>query len=392
MRSMEKRSANRRSIILFLTSYFARFPNIGGAMAEHYAGLYNTFSERFSLHYDCYWYDEERMEFYKFLHGRYQLTTARFLPAIVLQLFGRFIKQHKKLVVVMPYPYAVSKLPFLVFAMLLFALKLVGAVKIVLDVIDVPAYKGRETGKLLVVPFTVHEILCFKLASSFIVNSQGWRRYFLDKNVKNDVLHVISDSSFHHLIKPRPRLSSHDAFHVLYSGNLSAGRGIENLVECVGRIRKRGYNIRLLLTSGGAPKLDLLHNEWINVYLSLPYISFVSVLSKADACVIPYAPDSYWDRAFLSKLSVYMAAGKPILSTNLPEIRRILRKWNCGLVARDWTEMEKLIIRLYENPELASILGKNARTAVERVYNWAAAAVELEKLVKNVLSSEASSQ
>jgi len=354
-------------------------------MAHHYAGLYNTFSERFSLHYDCYWYDEKGMEFYKFLNGRYQLTTSRFLPAIVLQLFGRVIKQHRKLIVVMPYPYATSKLPFLVFAVLLSALKLVGAVKIILDVLDVPAYKGREIRKWLVVPFAVHEILCFKLASSLIVGSQGWRRYFLDKNVKNDRLHVIYDSSFHHFIKPRPGLPSQDLFHVVYSGNLSARRGIENLVECIGKIRKRGYNVRLLLTSGGAPKRGLPHNEWIKVYLSLPYDAFIGVLSKADACVIPYPPGSYWDRIWLSKVPVYMATGKPILSTNLPEIRRILRKWNCGLVARDWTEMGELIIRLYENPELASILGKNARTAVERVYNWETASVALNTLVESLL-------
>jgi len=377
-----------RPLVLFIVSYFARFPHLGGAMAEHFVGFYNTFSELFSSEYDSYWYDEERMELHKFAAGRYEVTNSRFLPLIMLRFFGDCLKRRRRLLVVTPYPYAFSKLPFFLFAFFLYALKVIGPVEIIVDVIDVPAYSGRETGKWKARPFAIHETACFNIASRLIVNSEGLREYFLGKNVKGKKMCVISDGSFHHLIKPRTK-SHPDFFNVLYSGNLSLERGIKDLMQCVERVRKRGYDVRLLFTSGGSgarARVDWPDSEWLQVFTSLPYLDFVEVISNADACVVPYPPKSYWDKTFLSKLSVYMATGKPILSTNLPETRRILRKWNCGLVANNWGQMEELIIRLFEDRELALSLGKNARIAAEKVYNWEEGAKALNSLFNDVLS------
>ena len=80
-----------------------------------------------------------------------------------------------------------------------------------------------------------------------------------------------------------------------------------------------------------------------------------------------------------------MAGGKPVLSTNLSETRRILQKWNCGLIARNWTEMEELIIKLCKDRKLASLLGKNARIAAEKEYNWEVSAHKMNMLIKEVL-------
>jgi len=55
-------------------------------------------------------------------------------------------------------------------------------------------------------------------------------------------------------------------------------------------------------------------------------------------------------------------------------------------VARDWTEMEELIIKLCKNRELMLQLGKNARIAAEKEYNWEKYARKLEGLIeKHVL-------
>jgi len=99
---------------------------------------------------------------------------------------------------------------------------------------------------------------------------------------------------------------------------------------------------------------------------SYPWPTFVNdVLASADVCVIPYPPDSFTFRyASPAKLSDYMAAGKPIISTNLFYTAKIIKKYNCGFVAKNWDEFEFYIEKLYNDRELAKKLGENGLRAL----------------------------
>jgi glycosyltransferase involved in cell wall biosynthesis len=84
-----------------------------------------------------------------------------------------------------------------------------------------------------------------------------------------------------------------------------------------------------------------------------------------------------------AKLFDYMAAGKPIISTNLKEVGDIIRSNDCGLVAENWAEFEVHLKRLYEDRALATKLGKNGRVAVEKYFNYELiAAMFLENLIE----------
>jgi glycosyltransferase involved in cell wall biosynthesis len=98
---------------------------------------------------------------------------------------------------------------------------------------------------------------------------------------------------------------------------------------------------------------------------SYPWPIFVNnVLANADVCVIPYPPNSLtFSLASLAKLSDYMAAGKPVVSTNLLYTAKIIRKYNCGFVAKNWSEFELFLEKLYNDRELAKRLGENAYRA-----------------------------
>jgi len=379
--SANKRSKHKPLAVLFLASYFTRFSGIGGPYGERYVGLYNTFSELFQSKYDCYWYDESGVRLYRFTDGRYKVSTARFLPRILLQLTRRTIKQHGRLLVIALYPQACYKPSFLISSILLFALKISGFVTMILDIIDVPAYAGRETSKLTL--FLFHEIICVGMATHVIVNSNSWRNYFSQKYSKNRELKpwLISMGSFHHLVTPSHR-DSNDSFNLLYSGVMAPGRGIERLVKCVENVRKRQSNVRLLFITAGTPKVALPQREWLHVVVTRGnYLGAINALSEGDACVIPYSPGPYLNYCFLAKMTTYMVAGKPIISTNLYQTKKILQKWNCGLVARDWTEMEELVVKLCRDRELMLQLGKNARIAAEKEYNWKKLARKLEWLI-----------
>jgi len=374
-------------IVLFLTRYFTRFPYIKGPYGERYVGLYNTFVEMFSSKYNFYWFDEAEMRLYRFINREYKLTGDRFLPTILLRLIQESIRKHKQFLVVASYPSGCYKPSFIVSVGFLLTLKFLDRIKIILDVVDVPAYFGRKTGKWKVPFLSAHEFLCMRMASHLIVISEAWDEYFLKKGFthKRQEASVIPMGSFHLLIKPKNR-SSTGAFNLIYVGSVVRGRGIEKMVECIENVRKKHYDVRLVIATAGVPKIPLQKRKWLQVSSNVPtYLDMCSLLSRADACLIPYPPGSYWDNAFIAKLSVYMASGKPILSTSLPETKKILQKLHCGLVAKDWEEMGELIIKLYKDRKLSSFLGRNARVAAEKTYNWETCARTLNTLVKNVL-------
>lgn len=117
--------------------------------------------------------------------------------------------------------------------------------------------------------------------------------------------------------------------------------------------------------------------------VSYPWPKFVNdVLASADVCVIPYPPDSFTFRyASLAKLSDYMATGKPVVSTNLFYTAKIIKKYNCGFVAKNWDEFEFYIEKLYNDRELAKKLGENGLRASGE-FNYVLLA---EKLFDNLL-------
>lgn len=108
------------------------------------------------------------------------------------------------------------------------------------------------------------------------------------------------------------------------------------------------------------------------------------ILFRSDICVIPYPSNRLcFFRAVPAKLFDYMAAGKPIVSTDLKEVSDIIRMFNCGLVARDWKEFKLHLERLCHDRELAKKLGENGRRAVKKYFDYESLAdVLLKKLVK----------
>jgi glycosyltransferase involved in cell wall biosynthesis len=63
---------------------------------------------------------------------------------------------------------------------------------------------------------------------------------------------------------------------------------------------------------------------------------------------------------------------KPILVSENSTMAEIVRENNYGIVVncRDVKEIKEAIIKFKNNPELCEQLGKNARKAYDKNYNW----------------------
>jgi glycosyltransferase involved in cell wall biosynthesis len=108
----------------------------------------------------------------------------------------------------------------------------------------------------------------------------------------------------------------------------------------------------------------------------VPYERVPAALAEASVALLPL-PDEPVARLFTSPLKLfdYMAAGVPIVASDLPSLREVLRDGENGLLAPagDADAFAAAVRRLLANPALADRLGRQARIDVQQ-YSWDARA------------------
>jgi glycosyltransferase involved in cell wall biosynthesis len=119
----------------------------------------------------------------------------------------------------------------------------------------------------------------------------------------------------------------------------------------------------------------------------VPPADVANHLSRADILVLPNSANAVSSRYTSPlKLFEYLAAGRPIVASDLPALREVLRDGiNALLVpADDPAALAASLLRLIQDRPLAARL---ARTAFDdaALYSWDARAARLESLFRSVV-------
>jgi glycosyltransferase involved in cell wall biosynthesis len=182
---------------------------------------------------------------------------------------------------------------------------------------------------------------------------------------------------------------------VAYAGHLYAWKGVDVLLEALGRLP----GVKGLIVGGHAaePDLERVRRRAAELGLS-DRVTFTGLveparvaehLVRASILVLPN-PASAISTHFTSplKLFEYMAAGRAIVASDLPAIREVLADGRNALLVTpgDAGALAAAIRRLLDDPSLAQRL---ARAALEdvREYTWARRAERIEKLFEQVLAA-----
>jgi glycosyltransferase involved in cell wall biosynthesis len=181
---------------------------------------------------------------------------------------------------------------------------------------------------------------------------------------------------------------------VAYAGHLYAWKGVDVLLEALARMP----TVRGLIVGGHAAEPDLARTRSVAERLGLTdRITFTglveptrvpALLSDAAVLVLPNTASAISTR-FTSplKLFEYMAAGRPIVASNLPSIREILRDGENALLVPPGNAdaLAGAIDRLLADPDLSARL---ARAAFDEVpaYSWDRRAERLEALFADVIA------
>jgi glycosyltransferase involved in cell wall biosynthesis len=112
-----------------------------------------------------------------------------------------------------------------------------------------------------------------------------------------------------------------------------------------------------------------------------------SILSACDICWLPLRDTGANRGRWPIKLSDYMAAGRPVISTNVGDLGHFVKKHNIGLVSSDTpSELSSRINELLEDFEKRKMMGIRARYLAETDYSWDTISRKLENFY-NILSA-----
>ena len=170
---------------------------------------------------------------------------------------------------------------------------------------------------------------------------------------------------------------SDDGPVVCYAGKMSNDRGIELLIEAA-RILNRSYFVLLggTLKEIGRLRQQIEQNDIANIRLVgfVPPAKVPRYLCGADILVAPYTTKiPTLHVASPLKIFEYMATGKPIVISDLPTIREVVKDgYDAILVEPDSIESLVMGLKRALTPEARQI-GINARQTVQR-YTWQARA------------------
>ena len=170
---------------------------------------------------------------------------------------------------------------------------------------------------------------------------------------------------------------------VCYVGSISAMRGIRELVRACALLRTDATLALAGQFSEAALEREVRADPaWPGVrHLGhLDRGGVAEVLAESVAGLVTLHPAPNYLDALPVKMFEYMAAGIPVIASDIPLWRSIVESNQCGVCVdpRDPAAIAAAIDRFIVDPDYARTLGDNGRRAIIGQYNWG---VESEKLL-----------
>lgn len=180
---------------------------------------------------------------------------------------------------------------------------------------------------------------------------------------------------------------------VLYQGGLQQGRGLERLVRSAARVEKAYFVfigggrlaqplMRLVDELGLEQRVRFIPTVSLTELPSYTASADIGVQPIENTCLNHFTTDS-------NKLFEYLIAGLPVIASDLPEIRHIVRANGIGLLVKPGSEeqLAEALGHLVSESERRAHMQKNSLIAA-RSMNWEQQEGALLELYRRILGGE----
>lgn len=174
---------------------------------------------------------------------------------------------------------------------------------------------------------------------------------------------------------------------VFYVGGASFRYGSDMLIEAMQRVVEHVPTARCrFVTSQFAYLADhpLRHAPWLIVE-HRSFDELPTLMTAAAIAVSPLRRTEYNDLAMAVKLFDFMSYGLPVVSTDCTEMAALVKEVDAGLVVEDNVDALAVgILRLLQDRDLATRLGRNGYQAIQSEHSWQHRGQEVLRLVEEI--------
>lgn len=194
-----------------------------------------------------------------------------------------------------------------------------------------------------------------------------------------------------------PNRDQHTPPVALFLGSFRAWHGVTDFVRAALLLLSQGYPYRFVLVGDGPERAqaEALAQAWPGYFRftgAIPYEQVPAELHRAHVGVAPFTttphPALRAAGFFWSPLKVYeyMAAGLPVVTTNLHPLNTIIREGQEGALFQenDVDGLAQAIVRVLENIPHAREMGRHAQERVVAHYSWQRHCEELERVMMDM--------
>ena len=177
--------------------------------------------------------------------------------------------------------------------------------------------------------------------------------------------------------KPPRQQTPERPFTLAYIGLFAPGvRSVESILDALGYLAKQGEPVRLRIAGGRQMEAlvkELGLQELVIFSGFVPSDKLSEWLQEADVGVVAYEVNEFSNTTVSNKLFHYMAAGIPVLATDMVPTRRIIEEVGCGQiipVGSTPLDIARILLQLRDASETRAAMGVRGQRAVVMKYNW----------------------
>ena len=197
---------------------------------------------------------------------------------------------------------------------------------------------------------------------------------------------------------PLPQRAAGEPAQLLYVGTLADWQGLGVLVEALPKVlERRGVRLRVVGRGRSRQRKDLLRRlrrlrvaERVTIEPGRPHDDVPALIAGADVCL---APLGYNERNVVQgccpiKVLEYLACGRPLVASNLPVVRELVRdEREALLVAPDAPDaLAAAVLRLLDARALAQRLARHGARRMRARFTWERSRGRLLAVYERLLS------
>jgi len=186
-----------------------------------------------------------------------------------------------------------------------------------------------------------------------------------------------------------------DRFVLVFVGSLKPWHGIDTLMSSFSRLRSTIPNAHLLVVGDGPMRdfveeaADRVGRDHITLTGNVPHEEIPQWLARAHVAVAPYpALESFYFSPL--KIVEYQAAGLPVVASRIGHVERQIDDGKTGLLVKpgDDGELERAVVRLFEDPSMRRRIGQQARRRAIQSGSWDSVASRVAGALERVAASK----